>query len=361
MILKQYNITVEKMDRVNGLAFARFLGALAVVYGHLVWGATYDPDLSFYVGHGSFPLAPSDTHSLWMLQNGFGNLFCGAHITIIGVALFFLLTGWLTQDLMNRNTRTGYLINRIFRTLFIATVILAVIQKYLQSTAVINFKNLFGTATTTYREIGGESLNGVVWTLAIEVRFYLLCFCFGSWTYSRLVGAGLLLFNITLLSVYTDIRFLPLAHDAFFMLFILCGVALRKLWDSPDKILPLTILLFLIFSFNISRSNIEIIHPTQDFNLINQILTYIIFIICYHISRFIGAWIRPLAALTYTLYLSHLVIGLAVIKFFNSSIGYTSAILASFAISISVAYLLTCFVEVPFISVGKKLVNRVNF
>ncbi len=201
-------------------------------------------------------------------------------------------------------------------------------------------------------------LNGVVWTLAIEIRFYILCFLIGSWTYIRLVGAGLLLLIITLSSAHTDLNYLPLVHDAFFMLFILCGVALRKLWDSPNKILPLTILLFLILSFNLSRTNIDIFHPTQDFNLINQIFTFAIFFISYYISNFIGNWIRPLAALTYTLYISHLIIGLAVIKILKSYIGYSISILASFFVSICIAYLLTNFVEIPFILFGKRLIKR---
>jgi peptidoglycan/LPS O-acetylase OafA/YrhL len=153
------------MQRNNGLELLRFLAALAVVYGHLVWGGTYETDLSFFVGSAEFPLVPANTQSLWMLQKVFGGVFRGAPITVIGVAVFFLLTGWLTPDLLQRNTRAGYLVNRCFRifpALVVSTLLLAIIQKYLHATAVVDLKNIFGTATTSYREIGASLLNGVV-------------------------------------------------------------------------------------------------------------------------------------------------------------------------------------------------------
>jgi peptidoglycan/LPS O-acetylase OafA/YrhL len=347
------------MQRVNGLELTRFLAALAVVYGHLVWSATYDTNLSFYAGPASFPLIPPDTQSLWMFQEAVGNVFHGAHITIIGVALFFLLTGWLTPDLLQRNTRTGYLINRFFRifpALIISTVVLAFIQKYLHATAPINAKNIFGTITTSYREIGAISLNGVVWTLAIEIRFYILCFCFGTWTCLRLAGAGLLLLIVCNVASHVGSIFLPLAHDSSYMIFILCGVALRRAWDDPSKQLPLATLFFLVFIFNVSRLNGYLFHPTQDFTAMNQGLTYAVFMLCFLTSKWIGNWIQPLAALTYPLYLLHLIIGLATIRLLKAYLGSTGAVFAAVCASFCAAYIFTKLVEVPSIMFGKRVV-----
>ena len=111
------------------------------------------------------PLA--DTKIFWWF------VLWGSHLYLWCCAIF-LLTGWLTPPLLERDTRTNYLINRIFRifpTLIISTIVLFFIQKYLHASALITVKNVFGTATTSYREKGGDLLNGGVWALAIEFNF----------------------------------------------------------------------------------------------------------------------------------------------------------------------------------------------
>lgn len=342
-------------NRNNSLDLLRFIAALLVVYGHLVWSATYATDIQNLVGSGNLPLIPENTHYLWKLQYYFGKLTYNSHITVIGVAIFFLVTGWLTPDMMAKYGRTSYLINRFFRIiplLVFATLLCAAILMAIESTP-ISPMSLIGSSTTFSRELGVVLLLPVVWTLAIEIKFYFLSAVVGRWTTKKLGLASLACWAAFNLGIYGGGTTIIIAHDLHFILFILVGIGIRLSIDSKS-VAPFFITITI---FNLSRLNYatSIIEPHQNFTRITQAIAITIFGLCIYNSRRISNGIRSLANLTYSIYLLHLNIGFAIMYTFRSYMSPTVLVFLAAGVIFILATFSYKYIEVPFISLGKKL------
>jgi len=338
------------VSRNNSLELLRFGAALSVLYGHLVWSATYATDISDFVGSVKLPLIPEDTHSLWQFQSSYGAITHGGNITAVGIAIFFLITGWLTPDLMERYQRKAYLINRFFRImplLVFATLLSAAIIRAIGGTMPVTWLGLLGTSTTLYREIGIPVLLPVVWTLAIELKFYVLSFAIGRWNTRKLIWTTLGCLVAYFLSIYLGGSLLILAHDLHFILFILVGISLR-LVVNQQVVIPVIVTMI---SFNLSRLDyaLSAIQPHQDFNLSTQVIAITVFLICLYNSSRISNHVRPWANLTYSLYLLHLMPGFCLVYLLRD---YTSSTIAV-CFALLVIFLLAAFsyryIELPFI------------
>lgn len=344
------------VSRNNGLELLRFGAALSVLYGHLIWSATFATDISTIVGAVKLPLIPEDTHVIWQFQNVYGFLTRGGNITAVGIAIFFLITGWLTPDLMERYKPKAYLINRFFRImplLVFATLLSAVIVIAMGGTMPVTWLGLIGTSTTLYREIGVTVLLPVVWTLAIEIKFYLLSFAIGKWNIRKLIYTTFGCLIAYFLSIYVGGSLLILAHDLHFILFILVGIGLRFAVNQRVAI-PIV---FTMISFNLSRINYALlaIQPHQDFNISNQVIAIVIFLICLYNSNRISNHIRTWAKLTYSIYLLHLVPGLGLICLLRDYTSPTIAVCFATTIIFFLALFSYRYIESPFIMLGKKL------
>lgn len=295
------------------MELARAFAAGAVVYGHLVGESLHSKDLSMWAGPMPTPLLSPSLKFIWWPQQFFAQVTQGSHFTVIGVALFFLITGWLTPDMMNRGSRWEYLGNRFFRiypALIGTTLLCALIQYAMSANIVLSATNILGTMTTIYREVDLTPINAVVWTLAIEVRFYLLSFVVGNWTPTRLLVAilGLLgLFGLGWL-----FGWLSLSHDISFILFILVGMSIR-LWVKDKVRFNLWLIILALMAFNFVYWLHGHYHPIQLLSIPSQVVSLSLLLGFLCCSRWIGDWVKTIAAPTYSLYLLHCMIGFPVL------------------------------------------------
>jgi len=187
------------VSRNNSLELLRFGAALSVLYGHLVWSATYATDISDFVGSVKLPLIPEDTHSLWQFQSSYGAITHGGNITAVGIAIFFLITGWLTPDLMERYQRKAYLINRFFRImplLVFATLLSAAIIRAIGGTMPVTAEQQDPTPRQRARGGGRKPRLAGIDHQLFFVLFYFKCyptfdlagFCLTSTALKRTAG-----------------------------------------------------------------------------------------------------------------------------------------------------------------------------
>ncbi|MEQ8833901.1 MAG: acyltransferase [Miltoncostaeaceae bacterium] len=169
-------------DRIWFAHALRGIAALVVVWEHLFVGWWHIPVLAtLYLKSPEIPPtpAPADLFYLapfeWLAQNNI-------NLAQVGVATFFVISGFVIPMSLERYSVGRYLVGRVFRLypVWIAATVLAgaafAVQAALQGTP-----EPFSAATWVWNAllvndlVGYATANPVTWTLLIELKFYLLC------------------------------------------------------------------------------------------------------------------------------------------------------------------------------------------
>lgn len=106
-----------------------------------------------------------------------------------GVALFFLISGFVIPFSLKRLNRTGFFINRFFRLVptyvvgFSVTLIsIWVSTRYFVTQWPYSFREIVVHYFPGIRDIlMSRNIDGIIWTLEIEIKFYLLCLLSITW------------------------------------------------------------------------------------------------------------------------------------------------------------------------------------
>lgn len=106
-----------------------------------------------------------------------------------GVGIFFLISGFVISFSVERRSSLGFLLNRLIRIypVVVVALVLDVLIIYLyhffkfdQFPVSINLGDYFLNGFIFLRPLlGGQHVDGVLWTLEIELSFYLIMFFFG--------------------------------------------------------------------------------------------------------------------------------------------------------------------------------------
>ncbi|HVE44349.1 MAG TPA: acyltransferase [Gammaproteobacteria bacterium] len=184
---------IKVMERSDWLDWLRMIAVLLVMIAHFI-GATTSDKIDLSPEFGSIAslqpiLSLKDVNFIHVfvsqLTHGFSE---GAS----GVCLFFLVTGFLIPSMLEKYTRTQFLLNRFFRiypALAVVMLLMCAVRYYVLHMA-INGNAIFEN-TVLLLPIQ-QLMTGVLWTLPIEIYFYLLCFVVGKFkTISQLFGLQL--------------------------------------------------------------------------------------------------------------------------------------------------------------------------
>ncbi len=155
---------------LRGVAVAAVLSCHALF---MFWIAT--PTCSELVGLPPAPAAPPAAIA-WLF----------AHLPInlgfFGVALFFLISGFVIPFSFKRQGALGFLCSRFFRIwptyacgLAITLVAIGLARLHFRQPFALPWGAVVAHLLMVRDVAGRPMLDGIVWTLEIEVRFYLLC------------------------------------------------------------------------------------------------------------------------------------------------------------------------------------------
>jgi peptidoglycan/LPS O-acetylase OafA/YrhL len=141
----------------------------------------------------------------------------------IGVGIFFLISGLVIPYVFQRQGRLGFLTSRFFRIWptyaagFTVSLVVLFVASSLMGKAISYSSTDILAHYSMFRDLGGfPNIDRVVWTLEIELRFYLFCALLApllrAHDAGRLIAAGLLLAIVSI--AIGEISVSALAADA---------------------------------------------------------------------------------------------------------------------------------------------------
>ena len=350
----------------------RAVAALSVVLNHY-WGIFFSPSVRAIVGvPASFvPVQPGYTRHV--LAPGAGGFLYGA----FGVAVFFLISGFVIPISL-RNLSTGqFLVRRFFRIYpvywfcLLISLVMYVVSSCYWSTPLpdrVSVTYIARNLALLHSATGIPSLDFVCWSLAVEVKFYVVfavIFLLGK-DARQVVRLSLGFLALSCVATYASTHgmdpesfFSYMVSDMKYMSFMfLGGLFYYVLYGElgARSALGYGVAFFATFAA------IGSMHEGQVFGPLVKNYTYalILFTACYVFrGRFTSHRVLDfLADISFPLYLVHSMVGYVTMPILiDQGVSYTLAWLISLALAVLVACLVHACVELPANAFGKTLSN----
>lgn len=354
----------EATGEIEFITLLRAAACLMVVYSHLVDGATRD---AYHVRW-----RPSEAMTGYLLAplgitEGFG---------FLGVALFFLISGFIITHTAQRESARSFVVKRAMRIypplLAAIGLTLALSRAGMPNTAHVPWRHVLLSATLTdvFASIAHPVL-AVSWTLSIEVVFYLHLALLLSLVraHPTAVAAMLALWSVVATEAcdgwYRATRWEP-AHTTGLVLEYLpifaCGMVAWAWWQGRVGrwgALALGALAYLAVVHNLWRS--QPAYMTGPDAHVGQIAyATAIFVVCLLASdrMTVIAPVRWLAKVSYAVYLVHFPLGFWLLDRLIPRIGFTAALVMTLAaVGVASAAIWRC-VERPSQRAARALLAR---
>ena len=357
----------------------RGLAALFVVVTHyigiycgapqVVSAITFSPNLPF--------VTPA-----WVAHLNFRYFSTGP----FGVALFFLISGLVISFTLEHNRPWAFLVARCFRIFptYLFALVLGLLVVWLSSrywgiAFGYGFKEIASNALLINNLFALASIDAVNWTLAVEIKFYLLLAFAKPWfllaPYRTVAGFALLVLAATAV----DAAILPatgpaglpgiavaikaLLIEANYIVFMSIGVLFYRHVKgafSWVRLVPGALALLLIFTLTwaIGPQREQFYIVTLDYYF-----AFGVFLLCCMGRQFF----RPIrlldffADISFPLYVVHSLLGYTLLKLAMShGISYPVALFGVFSVVVAVAYGVHLQIELTSNRLGKRLAARLQ-
>ncbi len=280
-----------------------------------------------------------------------------------GVELFFMVSGFVIFWSLNRiNKPMDFIVLRFSRLypVYWAAVILTFILVYIfglegrsvsVNDAIINLTMLQGFINIPH-------VDGVYWTLVIELIFYFWMFIL--FLCKQHNKAELILFPLVVISALQSIGMIDMNNVINKILlidyisFFISGICFYKLLNDKNKKITICILLFCLIS------------TALTYSLLSLLLFAFLYLFFYlgiseRIKGLNNKYLIYLGSISYALYLIHKNIGYIIInKFYDMGFSGFVGIFFSIVISIVIAHFLTSIIEKPSLNIIRKLYARLT-
>lgn len=365
-----------KSQRLPWANSLRGVAAALVLIGHLIIGVV--PMQLFAQSSVRFELSQPLNDDLDLQRLGTGIDMMGA-----GVCLFFLLSGLVISRSLRRYSRSGFLVGRCLRLLpTYAAGYLAIVAAVSALAAINGRPHPFGWGEVAglvpgLPQVLGLSVipNDVAWTLVVEMTFYSLCLILfrrlltSAWVLIGVafgcVAAQFILLHVTWQAVpFAGLRDLWLVALPFIPV-LLIGVRL----DGVDprrglSWLDAAVLVVMVAAF-LWMTSFRVWWPFSPLGVngagltyqLTFVLTIVVFIVIWRWAgqRFDGPFLRGLAAISYPLYVVHLMVGwVLILGLAAAGVPLIAAQAVALAAVVVLAWLLHVGVEDPSHRVGQR-------
>ncbi len=300
----------------------------------------------------------------------------------LGVGLFFLISGFVIPLSLQHFNRKQFLLARFFRiwpTYLIGLCITLIVLKV--STSFYNINWPYSVSHILFqagllRDIAWiPSIDGVSWTLEIEVKFYILSALLLFRTYKKMylkrllfIGTLGLFVLIILGAIFDDTlsRSYQLAYvvqmNIIFITFMLIGVLFnfhhRKGITTKSLFLSV-IFLFALFTIDWKFSVLSTGYQKAVYNYGLALLVFSVFYF-YRYKIKTNIILDFFADISYPLYIIHPIVGYTIMSIYLDCYPAQKlmAIFIAFSVSSCIAYILHELVERKSNLIGKKLAKR---
>ena len=295
----------------------------------------------------------------------------------LGVPLFFMISGFVILWSAQGRSATDFAISRVSRlypafwVAMLVTALFIIAFAWLESipaTPPVTVARLVANATMVPSLFGATAIDGVYWTLELELRFYALVFLLiltrqvahlERWLYIWLA--------LCILSYVTTLPWIVsyLTLDPYGPFFIAGGLFYLCYRDGAD----LSRLLAIVGTAYLAV--VASLRMRSDFITPDSISTIVVpLIVAGFFAAFVGLVAGPrlmkqsellshLGALTYPLYLVHGAIGRLLIDYLTPLVNVAGALLAATFVTLFIAQMLVVFVDVPARAPMRNMCHRI--
>ena len=360
-------------DRIWFAQLLRGVAALIVMYRHLAVGfwIANAPVAAFA---GVLPLAEVPDlphHSLTRLLDPLG--ITGGPL---GVGIFFLISGFVIPFSLDRLGPWRFLVQRAFRlypTYAVGLALTCGMVALYTATHDLPFKvtwsSYFENASLCRDWFKGDGIDGIVWTLEVELKFYLLCAAIctvaslrSSWAI-LIPMIALTLFCCTadfVQPAYRAVTVLAIASPFLPFMFIgTCFYNLQHRHWSPGKALAVGAVLAGCSTFNFGQVHL-LVGLLPRYFFASYGLALAIFTLTYAFQHRIpySRCLNLLAEISYPLYVVHGVSGYVLLTvLMEAGCPAQLAILVTMVTFLALAYLLHRGVEKPSLWIAKRVLR----
>jgi len=288
-----------------------------------------------------------------------------------GVSLFFLISGFVIPFSLRNVTWQGFLVGRFFRIvpLYMAGFTITLLSIWLVGRYFdVAWPFSFSEAAVHYlpglREFFGmPSIDGIVWTLEIEIKFYLICALVivlfrrkSAWVF--VVPAVLAIAEFWMAGrAFGPAVLLP----APFLIFMFIGVTFHYLHEGAlkaEQALFLAAALFLVFAILLGRTMPELAPMAWTYGFAVVVFTFAASFPQLFRSTRVGDFF---ADISYPLYVVHGVAGYVALRvLLDLGMRAWVSLIITTAGALLISWLLHVLVEIPSHNYGKRLARRLQ-
>lgn len=280
----------------------------------------------------------------------------------LGVALFFVISGFVIPLALMRENRRQFAISRVFRILPVYAVGFSI--TLLSIYFITNFYGRewpFTWAGVLPHYVPGlrdlfnvPHIDGILWTLEVEIKFYLICIL--ALPLFKRRSLLVFVFPVVAVALYLgcfyafgpEIIATP-AYSLPFVAFMFIGVALNFFYHQAIKLVTCASLMLAVFLLFLTALKLG---PISDIFIISWSYGYAV-------ALFVFAMAFPapfgktkisefFASVSYPLYVVHGIFGYALLRALSESgIGPAVALPATIICALSLAYLIHVTIEEP--------------
>jgi peptidoglycan/LPS O-acetylase OafA/YrhL len=299
-----------------------------------------------------------------------------------GVDLFFIISGFVIfMSIINANSIKTFFISRFIRlfpsywlSIIIAFITIPILEKHLLP---IDFKFLLGNLTMMQPLFKTTYLNGVYWTLYVELMFYFAIAVIWKFKKLRSIETIIVIGLIMTAILNGAYFFCKNENPQFARLFIIlrsliplvshlhsfsAGIIFYVSYQSGVNLRRLTILLFTILVTAISHT--ESVMINSYLNTVEHTLIYAIFIIMFLVligrkKKFYKiAFFSFLGNISYPIYLIHSMVGVALKDFLTPIIGLNYSIIIGLLSTFILSTIITYWFDIPIRLCFKNLIKN---
>ena len=296
----------------------------------------------------------------------------------VGVVMFFLCTGFLIPGMLKRYTRKGFLVNRLCRIypcLIVSVIIVVIIPLFTQG---IRFgaDQIITSMTLTFELTGSVACMGILWTLVVEMLFYLFAAAVKDFSEHTPV---LILLAAVLAGLIYEMYDKKLLYNLFYNLrymgFCAVGAMISVTFDDKElsfsrkavRILGCFLANYLVFRANQTLIGDDTVYP----NLTTQLLPFALLLLLLTLEKKSPRLFEKipgrnilyhLASLVYPVYLTHVCVGFTVMYYVSRATGSNNAVtlLSGVAASFIIAEVVAVFIEKPSIKLSRRAVSKLE-
>lgn len=299
-----------------------------------------------------------------------------------GVALFFIISGFIITYALQRETRREFITKRFFRIfppLICSTLIFGIVNLII----IVIFNR-----TTYWQQFGIKSwildgillnyvfnrqsvINGVTWSLIIEVIFYIVCYLLlPLLKYKSKSALTVILIINTLLTliIYKFGVIHILINSVSYLPILAFGQIIYFYWSKKINLKEFTIFTicnYILFIFNMMKAFPHYYEEVNSYG-VSLVYAYMLFIICLllddKISTYFesgkGKYITFISDISYSLYLNHMTFGTMILSILYQRVNYTITFLIALVIVFILSYLQHIFIEKPSMSFAKSILSK---